>query len=80
MLLTNSKVYLELNRIEHCVLSSARNTAKFVITDTKLHVSKVTLSTKTNLAKQLKEGFERSVYWNKTCKSNRTKKKPIQTT
>ena len=41
-------------------------TAKFAITDTKLHVLIVTLSTKdrANLAKQLSEGFKRSVYWN----------------
>ena len=64
--LINCKVYLELSWIEDCILSSAGNTAKFVITDTKLHVPIVTLSTKdnTNLAKQLNDGFERSVYWN----------------
>ena len=64
--LINCKVYLELSWIEDCILSSAGNTAKFVITDTKLHVPIVTLSTKdsANLAKQLNEGFERSVYWN----------------
>ena len=47
-------------------MSSAGNTAKFAITDTKLHVPIVTLSTKdsANLAKQLNEGFKRSVYWN----------------
>ena len=47
-------------------MSSAENTAKFAITDTKLHVPIVTLSTKDseNLAKQLNDGFERSVYWN----------------
>ena len=47
-------------------MSSAGNTAKFAITDTKLHVPIVTLSTKdsANLAKQLNDGFERSVYWN----------------
>ena len=41
-------------------------TAKFEITDAKLHVPIVTLSTKdsVNLAKQLSEGFKRSVYWN----------------
>ena len=46
-------------------MSSAGNT-KFAITDTKLHVPIVTLSTKdsANLAKQLNDGFERSVYWN----------------
>ena len=47
-------------------MSSAGDTAKFVITDTKLHVPIVTLSSKdsANLAKQLNDGFERSVYWN----------------
>ena len=47
------------------ILSSADNSAKFTITDTKLHVPIVTLYTKYsgNLAKQLNEGFERSVYW-----------------
>ena len=47
-------------------MSSAGDTAIFAITDTKLHVPIVTLSTKdsTNLAKQLNDGFNRSVYWN----------------
>ena len=47
-------------------MSSAGNTAKFAITDTKLHVPIVTLSTtdSASLAKQLNKGFERSVYWN----------------
>ena len=62
----NCKVYLELNWIEDCILSSAENSAKFAITDAKLHVPIVTLSTKgsANLTKQLNEGFKRSVYWN----------------
>ena len=67
MPLINCKVYLELNWIEDCILSSAAGTAKFA-TDTKLHVPIVTLSTKdlasANLAKQLNERFKRSVYWN----------------
>ena len=39
---------------------------RFQITSTKLYVLVVTLSTKRNvkLAKQLNEGFKRSVYWN----------------
>ena len=83
--LINCKVYLELNWIENCILSSARDTATFAITDTKLHVPIVTLYTKdgANLAKQLSEGFKRSVYWNsyeKPCKSNRTRKKSLRTT
>ena len=47
-------------------MSSAGNSAKFEITDAKLHVPIVTLSTKdsANLTKQLNEGFKRSVYWN----------------
>ena len=66
MPLINCKVYLELNWIEDWILSSAGNTAKLVITDVQLHVPIATLSTKdsTNLAKQLNEGFKRSVYWN----------------
>ena len=66
MPLINCKVYLELNWIEDCIFSSAGDTAKFTITDTKLYVPIVTLSTKdsANLTKQLNEGFKRSVYWN----------------
>ena len=57
---------LELSWIEDCILSSAGNSANFEITDVKLHVPIVTLSTKdsVNLTKQLSEGFKRSVYWN----------------
>ena len=56
MPLINCKVFLEINWIEDCILSSAGNTAKFEITDAKLHVPIVTLSTKdsVNLTKQLK--------------------------
>ena len=66
MPLINCKVYLELNWTGDCILSSAGDTAKFVIPDTKLPVPIVTLSTKdsASLAKQLNGGFERSVYWN----------------
>ena len=66
MPLINCKVHLELNWIEGCILSSAGDSVKFEITDAKLHVPIVTLSTKdsVNLTKQLSEGFKRSVYWN----------------
>ena len=66
MPLINCKVYLELNGIEDCILSSAGNSAKVAITDAKLHVLLVTLSTKdsANLTKQLNEWFKRSAYWN----------------
>ena len=66
MPLISCKVYLELNWIEDCILSSAGNTAEFATTDVKLYVPIVTLSTKdsANLTKQLSKGFKRSVYWN----------------
>ena len=62
----NRKVHLELNTIEGCILSSAGDSAKFEITDAKLNVPIVTLSTKDsiNFTKQLSEKFKRSVYWN----------------
>ena len=42
------------------------SSSRFAITDNKLHVPIVTFSTKdsVNLAKQLNEGFKRSVCWN----------------
>ena len=66
MPLINSKVHLELNWIEDCILSSAGDSPKFKITDAKLHVPIVTLSTINiaNLTNQLIDGFKRSVYWN----------------
>ena len=68
---SNCKVNFEVNWIESCILSSDGNAAKFGITDAKLHVPIVTLSTKdsVNLTKQLNEGFKRSVY----CNSYETK-------
>ena len=61
-----SKVHLELNWIEDCILSRAGKSAKFKITDAKLHVPIVTLSTKdnVNLIKQLSDELKRSAYWN----------------
>ena len=67
MPLISCKIYLELTWIENCVLPSAGRSATFIITDAKLHIPIVILSTKDNakLAKQLNDGFKRSVYWNK---------------
>ena len=66
MPLINCKVYIELNWIEDCILSSAGDSAKFAKADAKLHVPIVTLPTKysANLTKLLNEGFKRCVYWN----------------
>ena len=66
MPLINCKVHLELSWNEDCILYNVGNSAKFEITDAKLYVPIVTLSTKdgVNLTKQLSEEFKRSVYWN----------------
>ena len=64
MPLINCKFHLALNWIEDCTLSSAGNSGKFKITDAKLHVPVVTLSTRdtVNLTKQLSKASRRSVY------------------
>ena len=66
MPLINFNIHLELNWIEDCILWSARDSSKFKILHSKLHVSIVTLSTKDNLnlTKQLSDGFKKSVPWN----------------
>ena len=66
MPLINCQIHLELNWTEDCILSSDGNSAKIRITDGKLHVPILTLSTKdnVNLAKQLSNGSKRSFYWN----------------
>ena len=65
MPLINCKIHLELNKSKDCVMSTIANT-KFKITNTKLYVQIVTLSSKDNvkLVKLLQEGFKRPVYWN----------------
>ena len=69
MPLINCKIELSLNWIENFVLTTAANasSATFKITDAKIYVPVVTLSTEDNakLTKQLSEGFKRPVYWNK---------------
>ena len=59
--LINCKVRLGSEWIEECILSSTGYSAKFKITDAKLHVPMVYLSTKdnVNLAKHLSDGFKR---------------------
>ena len=65
MPLINCKIHLELNWSKDCVMSTIADTT-FEITNTKLHVPIVTLSSKDNvkLVKLLEEGFKRPVYWN----------------
>ena len=67
MPLINCKIHLELNWIEVFIWSCAGNSGKLEIMGAKLHVPIVTSSTKeiTTLTKQLNDGFNRSVYWNR---------------
>ena len=64
MPLINCKIHLELNWTKDCVMSTIADTT-FKITNTKLYVPIVTLSSKDNvkLVKLLKEGFKRPVIW-----------------
>ena len=70
MPLINCEVNLILTWSSTCVLIATRipnQNAKFAITDTKLYVSVVTLSTQENTKffQQLKSGFKRVINWNK---------------
>ena len=64
MPLINCKIHVDLNWSKGCVMSTIADTT-FKITDTKLYVPIVTLSSKNNvkLVKLLEEGFKRPVYW-----------------
>ena len=66
MPLINCKIHLKLNLCKDCVMSTIAATT-FKITNAKLYVPIVTLSSKDNvkLVKLLEEGFKRPVYWNK---------------
>ena len=65
MPLINCKIHLELNWSKDCVMSTIAVTT-FKITDRKLHVPIVNLSSKDNvkLVNLLEERFKRLVYWN----------------
>ena len=70
MALINCEVNLMLTWSDNCVIVStdtANQIATFAITDTKLYVPVVTLSTQDNakLLEQLKSGFKRVINWNK---------------
>ena len=61
-----SLINCEINLILTCVFSSATGATKFAITDAKLYVPVVTLSTQDNikLFKQLESSFKRIINWN----------------
>ena len=74
MLLINCEVNLILTRSKDCIIISSEGEGKFAITETKLYVSIVTLSTQDNakLLQQLKSGFKRIINWNKYESSPKT--------
>ena len=57
-----------------CVITNSTGEGRFKITDTKLYVPVVTLSTQDNakLFQQLKSGFKRTINWNKYESSIKT--------
>ena len=67
MSLINFEINLILTRFEKCVFYNDAKAKTFTITDTKLCVPVVTLSTQDNakLLKQLKWDFKRTISWNK---------------
>ena len=67
MPLINCEVNLILTWPKDCVITNSTGEGKFAITETKLYVPVVTLSTKDNkkLLQQLKSGFKKTITWNK---------------
>ena len=67
--LITSEINLMLTWSKNWVLSNtaANQEIKFAITDTKLYLPVLTLSTQDNvkLLRQLKSGFKRTIIWNK---------------
>ena len=64
--LINCEINFILTWSDKCVLSNNTKATTFAITDTKLHVPVLTLSTQDNvkLLEQLKSGFKRTINWN----------------
>ena len=67
MPLINCEVSLFLTWSSTCVITNSTGEGRFTITDTKLYVPVVTLSTQDNtkLLQQLKSGFKRTINWKK---------------
>ena len=74
MLLINCKVNLILKWSKDCVITNSTGEGKFAITEAKLYVPVVTLSTKDNekLLQQLKSGFKKTINRNKYESSIKT--------
>ena len=74
MPLINCEVNLILTWSSTCVITNSTGVRKFPITDTKLCVPVVTLSTQDNaeLLQQLKSGFKRTINWNEYQSDSKT--------
>ena len=74
MPLINCELELILTWSKNCVISSATGQTKSAITETKLYVPALTLSTEDNakLLQQLKSNFKRKINWNKHESSVKT--------
>ena len=74
MPLINCEVNFELTWSKDFVITNSTGEGKFQITETKLYVLVVTLSTQDNakLLQQLKSGFKRTINWNKYESSVKT--------
>ena len=71
--LINCEVNLILTWSKYCVITNSTGEGKFAITETKLYVPVVTLSTKDEkLLQQLKSGFKKTISWNKYESSIKT--------
>ena len=77
--LINCEVNLILTWSSTCVITNSTSAGRFPITDTKLYIPVVTLSTQDNakLLQQLKSGFKRIIKWNKSIRSKNICTKPI---
>ena len=67
MPLINCEVNLILTWSRDCVITNYTGEGKYAVTERKLYVPAVTLSTQDNakLLQQLKSGFKRIIKWNK---------------
>ena len=79
MPLINCEINRDLNWSENCVIVAtavANQGTTFSITDRKLYVPVVTLSTQDNtkLLEQLKSGFKRTINWKKTPQKKSTER------
>ena len=74
MLLINCEVKLILTWSKDCVITNSTGEGKFAITETRLYVPVVTLSTEDNekLLQQLQSGFKKTINWNKYESSTKT--------